>query len=114
MKAIAGWDWKLKTVIMVNLLVLSLTKAFDVSKEPELPKPNKNKPSVPKGSSTNTPKKVIAEELLEDQTSWDFDSDTNNDEENDGLVRWCASFLALQFGPSKLVGHTTNNDASGF
>jgi hypothetical protein len=50
---------------MVNLLVFSLTKAFDASKKPQLTKPKKNKPSVPKGSSTKTTTKVITDNLLE-------------------------------------------------
>jgi hypothetical protein len=80
---------------MVNPLALSLTKTFDVSKEPYLPKLKMNKPIVPKGISAKTPKKSIVDNLLEDQNSWDFDSDTNNDEENDGLVQWCAFFQLL-------------------
>jgi hypothetical protein len=75
---------------MVNPLVFSLIKAFDVSKESQLTKLEKNKPSVPKGSSTKASKKVINDNLLENQNNWDFNNDTDNDEENDGLVQWCA------------------------
>jgi hypothetical protein len=80
---------------VVNPLVLSLIKAFDVLKESQIIKLKKNKPSVPKGNSTKTSKKAIVDNLLENQDSWDFNSDTDNDEENDGLVQWCASLLAL-------------------
>jgi hypothetical protein len=44
----------------------------------------------------------------------DFDSDTNNNQGNDGLVRWCASLSTPQIDPLKLISHTTHSDTGGF
>jgi hypothetical protein len=71
---------------LFNPLVLSLTRAFDTSKDPQIPKLEKKKIPPPTRKAKGATK-IQIDDLLHDEQSFDFESSsTNNNEKHYGLV----------------------------
>ncbi len=71
---------------LFNPLVLSLTKAFDTSKDPQIPKLEKKKRGPPTRKAKGVAK-IQIDDLLDDEQSFDFESSgTDSNEEHSGLA----------------------------
>ncbi len=84
-----------------------LTKAFDTSQDPQIPKVQKKRRRPSKGKA-NIAKKIHIDGMLDDEWNYDFDKGTNSDEEHVGLVQWCVA-LSLH-GASFDVGFNHGGD----
>jgi hypothetical protein len=78
-------------------LVLSLTRAFNTSKDHQIPKLDKRKraPPPPLTRKAKGAAQIQFDDLLDDEQSFDFESScTDSDEEHSSLIRWstCVSF----------------------
>jgi len=75
-----------------------LTKAFDTSQGPQIPKVEKKKRGPSKGKAKFA-KKIHIDGMLDDEWNYDFDNDINSDEKHVGLVQWCVvlSFHGVGF-----------------
>jgi hypothetical protein len=71
---------------LFNPLVLSLTNAFDTSKDPQIPKLEKKKRAPPTRKARGFAK-IQIDDLLDDEQSFDFESSgTDNNEDHPGLA----------------------------
>jgi len=85
-EAIVGWHKKPLLIPLFNPLVLSLTKAFDTSKDPQIPKLEKKKRGPPTRKAKGVAK-IQIDDLLDDEQSFDFESSgTDSNEEHSGLA----------------------------